>query len=305
MDKLLLSLLSILAVASVCVARQVAMKIVEEPSSFGYPYQQESQEETLKMRITPSNFSGPNHLRVLQGKCFTKIDESYKYELCPYSNVTQHEQSLRWNPYSGILGVWQEWSIVNNTFQAMLMGEGDACGDHYRSVKVELHCGEKHEIESVTEPEKCFYLLVFKTPLVCHRHSLLVYPTLNETLRHQWDLIEGEYFHGELTTQGYNKKLHHLFERAGYVLPLSKKQAIAKQAIEKENMKEELHTGDFYDLGTCTDEYKKLKKEVENLRTLLAVYQSGNKTSEKDKHQQTMDYYDGRSMEDWDDHGGY
>ena len=29
---------------------------------------------------------------------------SYSYELCPFANVTQTEQSLRWNPYSGILG---------------------------------------------------------------------------------------------------------------------------------------------------------------------------------------------------------
>lgn len=28
----------------------------------------------------------------------------YKYDLCPFHNVTQHEQSFRWNAYSGILG---------------------------------------------------------------------------------------------------------------------------------------------------------------------------------------------------------
>lgn len=28
----------------------------------------------------------------------------YKYELCPFHNVTQHEQTFRWNAYSGILG---------------------------------------------------------------------------------------------------------------------------------------------------------------------------------------------------------
>lgn len=28
----------------------------------------------------------------------------YKYELCPFHNITQHEQTFRWNAYSGILG---------------------------------------------------------------------------------------------------------------------------------------------------------------------------------------------------------
>lgn len=28
----------------------------------------------------------------------------YKYEFCPFHNVTQHEQTFRWNAYSGILG---------------------------------------------------------------------------------------------------------------------------------------------------------------------------------------------------------
>lgn len=28
----------------------------------------------------------------------------YKYEFCPFHNVTQHEQTFRWNAYSGVLG---------------------------------------------------------------------------------------------------------------------------------------------------------------------------------------------------------
>jgi len=28
----------------------------------------------------------------------------YKYQLCPFANVTQHEQALRWNAYNGVLG---------------------------------------------------------------------------------------------------------------------------------------------------------------------------------------------------------
>ncbi len=43
---------------------------------FRYPNQNEETTNELKMRITPSNFSGPPHLRRLLGKCFTKLDET-------------------------------------------------------------------------------------------------------------------------------------------------------------------------------------------------------------------------------------
>lgn len=32
------------------------------------------------------------------------VTPRYKYEFCPFHNVTQHEQTFRWNAYSGILG---------------------------------------------------------------------------------------------------------------------------------------------------------------------------------------------------------
>lgn len=144
-----------------------------------------SSSSSLAVRVPPSNFSGPPHLHVLVGRCVSKVVNEwvsllsaennfhhsylafsrhsyfrYKYEVCPFQNVTQHEQSLRWNPYSGVLGyvtfwpfhlkalnlksvlgtfllsVWQEWEIRNNTFVAMAMREGDSCGDVFRSVRV-------------------------------------------------------------------------------------------------------------------------------------------------------------------------
>ncbi|KAJ7426012.1 hypothetical protein WISP_19978 [Willisornis vidua] len=59
----------------------------------------------------------------------------YKYEFCPFHNVTQHEQTFRWNAYSGILGIWHEWEIDNNTFVGMWMREGDSCEAKSRQTK--------------------------------------------------------------------------------------------------------------------------------------------------------------------------
>ena len=32
--------------------------------------------------------------------------------------------------------MYQEWEIINNTFVAMVMREGDKCGSQFRTVKV-------------------------------------------------------------------------------------------------------------------------------------------------------------------------
>ena len=65
--------------------------------------------------------------------------------------------------------------------------------------QVVFECGEDHVIQDVTEPDTCQYQLRFKTPLVCHPHAMLVYPTLNATLRREWDLLEAHYLNEELT----------------------------------------------------------------------------------------------------------
>uniref|UniRef100_A0A8C4Q4I6 N-acetylglucosamine-1-phosphate transferase subunit gamma n=1 Tax=Eptatretus burgeri TaxID=7764 RepID=A0A8C4Q4I6_EPTBU len=114
----------------------------------------------------------------------------YKYELCPFHNATQHEQTSRWNAYSGILGVWQGWDISNCTFMAMLLKEGDSCGSRNREVRVLFICGESNRLLRVAEPETCSYTMEFSSPLVCHAHALLVYPTLRESLRNEWDQLE-------------------------------------------------------------------------------------------------------------------
>lgn len=66
-------------------------------------------------------------------------------------------------------------------------------------LQIVFKCGNKTEISNVTEPRKCHYELTLLTPLVCHPHSMLVYPTLSEELRKQWDLIETRLKNEEIT----------------------------------------------------------------------------------------------------------
>ena len=55
-------------------------------------------------------------------------------------------------------------------------------------------------ISEITEPKTCNYKVIFKTPLVCHRNSMLVYPHLNETFQIEWDNIYTE-FQNQVVTE--------------------------------------------------------------------------------------------------------
>lgn len=140
------------------------MKVVEEPNTFGVNNPFLPQASRLQAKRDPSPVSGPAHLFRLAGKCFSLVESTYKYEFCPFHNVTQHEQTFRWNAYSGVLGIWHEWEIANNTFTGMWMRDGDACRSRSRQSKVEMACGKSNRLAHVSEPSTCVYALTFETP---------------------------------------------------------------------------------------------------------------------------------------------
>ncbi|XP_064178445.1 N-acetylglucosamine-1-phosphotransferase subunit gamma isoform X1 [Anguilla rostrata] len=237
------------------------MKIVEEPNTFGLSNPLAAQANRLQPKVSPSPVSGPAHLHRLSGKCFSYIESTYKYEFCPFHNITQHEQTFRWNAYSGILGIWQEWEIVNNTFKAMWMREGDSCGNKNRQTKVLLSCGGSSKLAQVSEPSTCMYSLTFETPLVCHPHSLLVYPTLSEQLQEEWDEAEQARYEELITEQGYNNLLKDIFEEAGFLK--------TEKVTEKDSSN---RTKKFESLEKCNEEFQKQSEEIERLQALLTQH---------------------------------
>lgn len=82
------------------------------------------------------------------------------------------------------------------------MQNGDDCGgsDKKRNAKLYLRCGNKTEVLSANEPRMCDYEIELSTPLVCNNKSLLVYPSLNESLRQEWDIIYSD-FKNEIITE--------------------------------------------------------------------------------------------------------
>ncbi|XP_070617075.1 N-acetylglucosamine-1-phosphotransferase subunit gamma isoform X2 [Erythrolamprus reginae] len=186
----------------------------------------------------------------------------YKYEFCPFHNVTQHEQTFRWNAYSGILGIWHEWEIENNTFVGMWMREGDSCETKNRETKVIFICGKTNKLAQVSEPSTCIYSLTFETPLVCHPHSLLVYPTLPEALQRKWDEVEQLLYDELITEQGYKKRLRELFEEG----------SLLKSTRGKKETETQLRHLEFDSVEKCSQEYKRLSNELKKLSDLLTQH---------------------------------
>ncbi|XP_073070512.1 N-acetylglucosamine-1-phosphotransferase subunit gamma isoform X2 [Manis javanica] len=240
------------------------MKVVEEPNAFGLNNPFLPQTSRLQPKRGPSPVSGPAHLSILSGKCFSLVESMYKYELCPFHNVTQHEQTFRWNAYSGILGIWHEWEITNGTFTGMWMRDGDSCRSQSRQSKVELTCGKSNRLAHVSEPSTCVYALTFETPLVCHPHALLVYPALPAALQQRWDRVEQDLADELITSQGYAKLLRALLEDAGYL----------KSSEESESAQQEAGTAGlvFENLEDCSRAHKSLLEEVRRLRNVLTQH---------------------------------
>ncbi|XP_049758860.1 N-acetylglucosamine-1-phosphotransferase subunit gamma isoform X1 [Elephas maximus indicus] len=251
-------------------ADAVKMKVVEEPNTFGVNNPFLPQTSRLQPKRDPSPVSGPRHLLRLSSKCFSLVESTYKYEFCPFHNVTQHEQTFRWNAYSGILGIWHEWEIANYSFMGMWMRDGDSCGSRSRQAKVELTCGKRDRLAQVSEPSTCVYSLTFETPLVCHPHALLggtwcqVYPVLPETLQQRWDQVEQDLVDELITPQGHAKQLRSLFEEAGYLR--------AHKDSDPAWLEEVSWGQAFETLESCTQAYKDLSKEVKRLQGLLTQH---------------------------------
>ncbi|CAN7942280.1 unnamed protein product, partial [Ixodes pacificus] len=281
----------ILAALQLTSAGNVAVRIVRETAPyniFGSNFQLNPRDQVLVAKSKPEKFAGPSHLKRLLGKCFNFSTSDYRYTLCPFQNITQVEDSYRWNAYKGVLGVWQGWTITNGTFASMIYAEGDSCGASKRSVQVTLTCGNHSSLLNVSEPERCKYAAAFATPLVCSDDALLVYPRLNATLRQRWNDVESQRFNDELTQKasrprGYEKELNNIFQEAGFLKLPKEESTVAKPQAASDGTND---TGKAPTRLTniavcnaamthplCFQEYEQLRAEVASLRMSLEMYQ--------------------------------
>lgn len=143
------------------------------------------------------------------------------------------------------------------------MRDGDTCGTRNRETKVILVCSTSSKLAQVSEPSTCVYSLTFETPLVCHPHSLLVYPTLSEKLQREWDEAEQARYEGLITEQGYSNLLRDIFGDAGLLKSQKVKIKLPEVAVDSET-----HNS----LQKCTENFQKQREEIERLRALLTQH---------------------------------
>ncbi|KAM4025190.1 N-acetylglucosamine-1-phosphotransferase subunit gamma isoform 2-T2 [Anomaloglossus baeobatrachus] len=130
------------------------------------------------------------------------------------------------------------------------------CGIH-----VHLVCGRSNKLATVSEPSTCVYSMAFETPLVCHPHSLLVYPTLREEMRRQWDEAEQSLYDELITEQGYKKRLQEIFREAGYL-----KKAVENKSDVNPN---QTRSQSFDSLEQCSQDHAELSEEIKRLQGIL------------------------------------
>ena len=79
----------------------------------------------IKAKSKASAFSGPSVLSYLVGKCFPYSTEKYEYRVCPFDNITQHEKVWHSSAYNGVIGIWKQWTLNNNSFDSLMFSDGD------------------------------------------------------------------------------------------------------------------------------------------------------------------------------------
>lgn len=243
-------------------SEMVQLRVINEMPNNGYSNLNgldAKTEEKLQARMKPANVSGPHHLYHLDGKCFKHRDLKYEYVFCPFNNITQEDIQAFYEPYKGVLGVWLDWEIRDNKFAAMRMVEGSSCAMHnHRTTKVEIVCGARSELVSVSEPEKCRYSAKFVTPEVCGTNAMVVYPRLSAELRHMWDVLETDRSYGDITEKGYQKELDRIMMAAGYVVsPEVQSSLLEKASSEKRK--------------SCKDELEEARRRINELEEELRM----------------------------------
>ena len=160
----------------------------------------------LKSDQAPGKLCAHPGLLQIVGQCYSKEQEKYRYTVCPFLNVTQHELTKRWNSYNGVLGVWSHWSYADNftkTHEGYYTG-GDKCKHGEKTVPrvviLSHSCGVRTEVVSISEVVTCQYNISVTSPLFCHEILRDVGSGLED--KGEWERIEDELYNGVLTRKG-------------------------------------------------------------------------------------------------------
>lgn len=124
------------------------------------------EEKIKKLRKKQTlDYGSDKALRKLDGECTKSKVMQYEFEHCAFDIVRQYEHGSA----IATLGRFDGWEVEDGQ-RYMKYANGDVCWNGpSRSIKVQLLCGEKEDIVSVDEPNRCTYFMKFRTPAVCEQ----------------------------------------------------------------------------------------------------------------------------------------
>ncbi|KAI1727565.1 glucosidase II beta subunit-like domain-containing protein [Ditylenchus destructor] len=101
-----------------------------------------------------------------KGQCAELTTTQYTYKLCLFDRSTQKDR----NGYSEVnLGYWSGWTgPENNKYASQKYDKGQSCWNGpERSTHVTVQCGEELQLVETSEPSKCEYHFLLKSPAAC------------------------------------------------------------------------------------------------------------------------------------------
>lgn len=119
----------------------------------------ENEKSTLEKKLKTQY--GQSHVFLpISESCVEATIDKYLYKICPFGDALQGE-----NGRNTLLGTWSGFE-ENGSVMNFANGEGCWQGPS-RSIKVSLVCGSTDVFESASEPSRCTYTGVIKTPAYC------------------------------------------------------------------------------------------------------------------------------------------
>ncbi|XP_011407427.2 PREDICTED: N-acetylglucosamine-1-phosphotransferase subunit gamma-like [Amphimedon queenslandica] len=252
----------------------VRIKIVDAPHHNRH-YSSPTSTRKLMLRGPPAPISGPPHLKALAGECYQTRYKNYAYDVCPFFNVTQKEETGMWNRFHGVLGVWREWVIEGDRFVGMRFALGEKCGRTDREAKILFKCSIITKLTNITEPSTCKYTIWLWTPLACFKGAMQVYRVFTPKQINEWDEINHEFHSDLITKQGLMKKRRELLLSAGLYYNFSKDE----EYISNEHMPVAASYGNTaknnpgYSVSSCHVDLAKTEEELKKMKLKLEAFE--------------------------------
>jgi len=129
-----------------------------------------STQQDLEDLFKPDKFGSDGVWKKLDKLCLEKDTGEYTYEVCLFGEARQKASSGGSVHSLGHFGSWKKDEEVGTPdyYSRQVFTGGAKCWNGpQRSVQVDLSCGLENELLTVTELEKCEYLITGTTPALC------------------------------------------------------------------------------------------------------------------------------------------